>query len=274
MPELPEVEVVRLGLSPHVAGRRVLEVICCHQKLRLPVPKKKLGRWVVGAKVAALERRAKYLLFHMDNGALLVFHLGMTGKLGLFSKALACQKHDHLRLQLDTGNEIRFNDTRRFGSVQVFTREELTKTDPFAELGPEPFWQEFSPAYLVERAAKRTQPVKNFLMDNRVVVGIGNIYANETLFAAGISPVTPAKSLTRTQWKKIVSESRQVLNKAIACGGTTISDFVNPDGQQGYFQCELQVYGRGGEPCKRCKTAIIRTVMAGRATYHCPKCQR
>ncbi len=274
MPELPEVEVVRLGLSPHVVGCKITNIVSCHQKLRLPLPKKKLGRWVVGARVVALERRAKYLLFQMDNGALLVFHLGMTGNLGLFSKALACQKHDHLRLQLDSGNEIRFNDTRRFGSVQVFTKEELEKTDPFADLGPEPFWNEFSPDYLIDCAARRTQPVKNFLMDNRVVVGIGNIYANEILFAAGINPVTPANSLTQSQWKKVVSESHKVLNKAIACGGTTISDFVNPDGKQGYFQCELKVYGRSGEPCRQCKTVIIRTVMAGRATYHCPHCQR
>ena len=184
------------------------------------------------------------------------------------------QLHDHLRLQLDSGSEIRFNDIRRFGSVQVFTKDELAAIDPFADLGPEPFWREFSPACLTEKAGRRSQPVKNFLMDNRVVVGIGNIYANEILFAAGINPSKPVNTVNSKQWKRVVAASREVLNKAIACGGTTISDFVNPDGGQGYFQCELAVYGRAGKPCRQCATPIRRTVMAGRATFYCPRCQR
>jgi formamidopyrimidine-DNA glycosylase len=175
---------------------------------------------------------------------------------------------------LDSGLELRFNDVRRFGSVQVISPEDEERSHIFAGLGPEPLGPDFSANYLIKAAQGRVRPIKNFVMDGRVVVGIGNIYANEILFAAGIRPTRGAGTLGKKAWDQLVRASNQVLERAIACGGTTISDFVNSSGEAGYFQCELKVYGRGGEPCPRCSSTIIRQVLAGRATYYCPTCQR
>lgn len=272
MPELPEVEVVCQGLAPHVIGRQIQKVEWSNKKLRLPIPRAGLKQWVEGAQIENIFRRAKYLLFHLDNNAHLLIHLGMTGKLFLVKKGVPRLKHNHLRLFLDHDLEIRFNDTRRFGSVQVIPPQESWQ-DLFSHLGPEPFEQNFSGVYLQKRARNRTQPVKNFLMDSRTVVGIGNIYASEILFCAGVLPSTPAGNLSQANWKKIVKSSRQVLQKAINAGGTTISDFAGSNGESGYFQSALQVYGRNGQPCQKCGTSISRTVMAGRATYFCPACQ-
>jgi formamidopyrimidine-DNA glycosylase len=273
MPELPEVEVIRRGLVPHLTGRTVLNMAISSQKLRRPLPAGRLREWVVGARIAAIERRAKYLLFRMDNGALLVFHLGMTGKLTLVQSGGPSRKHDHFSLLLAGDRELRFNDTRRFGFIEIYSPDELHQ-DPFANLGPEPLQEEFSASYLFHRARKRKQPVKCFLMDNRIVVGIGNIYASEILFAAGIKPTTQSGELDGSQWQRIVIAGRAVLEKAIACGGTTIADFVNESGHGGNFQNHLQVYGRAGRPCFVCQTPVSRIVLAGRATYFCPRCQK
>jgi formamidopyrimidine-DNA glycosylase len=209
----------------------------------------------------------------MANGALLAFHLGMTGNLGLFPAAAPRRKHDHLRLLLTGELELRFNDARRFGFIEVHTPAELAR-DPFAHLGPEPFGEGLSAAYLLDKARHRQQAVKCFLMDNAVVVGIGNIYASEILFAAGIRPFTPAAELESDHWRRLIDCSREVLARAIACGGTTISDFVNESGESGHFQHQLQVYGRADQPCPTCRTPVTRTVIAGRATFHCLHCQQ
>ena len=272
MPELPEVEVIRRGLEPLLCGQRVIGLGWSNRKLRLPIPRKALQRWVKGERVRAVGRRAKYLLIHMANNATVVVHLGMSGRLGIFPGTAPRSKHDHLRLLLDNDMELRFNDTRRFGSLQVIGPE-AGLDDLFAAIGPEPLADDFSPAYLLSMAQNRRQPVKNFLMDSRVVAGIGNIYANEILFCAGICPTTPAGDLSKTQWQETVHCCRQVLQRAIASGGTTIADFVGASGSAGYFQLQLQVYGRGQEKCNRCKSAITRLVLAGRATYFCPCCQ-
>lgn len=272
MPELPEVEVVCLGLAPQVIERQIQKVEWSNKKLRLPVPRANLKQWVEGAQIKKIFRRAKYILLRLDNNAHLIIHLGMTGKLFLVKSSAPRLKHNHLRLFLDTTLEIRFNDTRRFGSIQVVTPQESWQ-DLFKDLGPEPFGDDFSISYLQKCALNRVQPVKNFLMDSRTVVGIGNIYASEILFCAGVLPSTPSKNLSKVKWKKIVKNSRQVLQKAINAGGTTISDFARSNGESGYFQLDLQVYGRGGKPCQKCSTPITRTVMAGRATYFCPSCQ-
>lgn len=274
MPELPEVEVIRRGLLPLVVGRRVDQIVCANRKLRLAVPRAKLRRWIRGQEIKGVERRSKYLLIGMINGAFLVVHLGMTGRLGLFPVGAGVAKHDHLRWRLDNDFELRFNDARRFGSVQVVGPGVDPETELFGNLGPEPLGKDLTPSYLKGRAAGRRQPVKNFLMDGRVVVGIGNIYASETLFEAGILPQTPAESLMLGDWQRIVRKSREVLSRAIDCGGSTISDYVNASGETGYFQLQLQVYGRGGQPCRHCATPIAKCVLAGRATYFCPKCQR
>jgi formamidopyrimidine-DNA glycosylase len=272
MPELPEVEVIRRGLEPLLPGRRVIGLGWSNRKLRLPIPRKALQRWVRGKRIRTVGRRAKYLLIHMANNATVVVHLGMSGKLGLFPVSAPRDKHDHLRLLLDNNMELRFNDARRFGSLQL-VEPGANLNDLFHNIGPEPFAGAFSPTYLHAKAKKRRQPVKNFLMDNRVVAGIGNIYANEILFRTGICPTTPAGNLTKPQWQRTVRCCRDVLERAIASGGTTIADFVNASGTSGYFQLKLQVYGRGQKKCYKCHTAISRLVLAGRATYFCPSCQ-
>jgi len=273
MPELPEVEVIRQGLQKHMPGRHLVAVKASRKKLRLPVPMKQLKQYIVGARVTSVDRRAKYLLIRMDNGATMAIHLGMSGRLGLFTSSAPLKKHDHLRWQLDDSNELRFNDSRRFGSVQVLVPGE-TMEDRIPGIGPEPLGPDFTAAYLKEKAKNRKQPVKNFLMDGRIVVGIGNIYACETLFLAAIKPTKPAGRLGIRRWQKIVGAAQAVLRNAIASGGTTINDFVNASGKTGYFQLELQVYGRAGQPCKSCQASIARKVMAGRSTFFCPKCQK
>lgn len=273
MPELPEVEVITRGLQPYICGRLIEEIRCSHHTLRQPIPQAKLRRWVEGQRIATVSRRGKYIRVMLENEALLLLHLGMTGKLRLVAVGTPPAPHDHLCWRLDNGLELRYNDIRRFGVVQVFTPSELLDRDPLAELGPEPLSPAFSAAYLHGQAANHKQAVKNFLMDNRNVVGIGNIYACETLFAAGIDPNTPANRLTAGQWREIATQARLVLERAIAAGGTTISDYVNSSGEPGYFQLELQVYGQAGKPCRHCGRPITRTVLAGRATFFCHGCQ-
>lgn len=274
MPELPEVEVVRQGLTRTLVGRRILHCRISGKKLRKPVPLKKIEAQLVGSRVTAVERRARYLLIRLDNGSLLIVHLGMTGKLGVFSRSHPARPHDHLCFQLDNGQELRFNDVRRFGFVEVLTPGEAAETDPFSVLGLEPLGEEISAGYFEEKARGKSKAVKNFLMDNAIVVGIGNIYANEILFAGSIHPAAPAGSLSLKQWQKIVTQSRIILQRAIDRGGTTIIDFESESGKPGYFQLELAVYGKAGQPCPRCRTPIKRQVMAGRATYFCDRCQK
>ena len=271
MPELPEVEVVCRGLAPHLPGRRVEDWRHSGACLRLPVPAADLDRWVAGAGVAEVFRRAKYVVLAMTNGAWLAFHLGMTGRLGLFAAPDALARHDHLCLGLDNGMELRFNDSRRFGSARVLPPG---AGEPFfAAMGLEPFGSAFTAAALGRLAAGRTRPVKNFLMDGRLVAGIGNIYANEILHAAGISPFRPVCELLPPEWDRIVARSRGVLRQAIAAGGSTIADFIGAGGEQGYFQLRLRVYGRAGRPCP-CGGVVQKTRQAGRATYFCAQCQK
>jgi formamidopyrimidine-DNA glycosylase len=274
VPELPEVEVIRRGILPHLVGCTIERVVINNRRLRLPVPRSKLRKWVQGSWVEVVDRRAKYLLVTMNNKAVMILHLGMTGRLNFFAQTVPRAAHDHLRFLLDSGFELRFNDVRRFGSVQVLSPGEINEPEIFTSLGPEPLGPDFSSIYLLEQARGRKRPIKNFLMDASVVVGIGNIYANETLFVAGINPTRAVKTLTAEEWDKVVRACRRVLERAIDCGGTTISDYVNSNGESGYFQCELKVYGREGEGCPTCDGIILRQVLAGRATFFCPRCQR
>lgn len=274
MPELPEVEVIKQGLCRLLPLHTIVKIAYSNLPLRLPMPKALLDTLVNGQTVTTVERRAKYIIIALANGAVLVFHLGMTGRLQLVAGETTPGRHDHLRLHLDNGMELRFHDPRRFGSVQVRESRQAMECELFARLGPEPFAPTFSAEYLLAKAARRSQPIKNFLMDNRVVVGIGNIYCNETLFAAGISPWQPAGTVGLSDWGKVVESARAVLSRAIACGGTTISDYVNSSGEPGLFQTELKVYGRAGAPCPICQGTILREKIAGRASYFCPSCQR
>ncbi len=272
MPELPEVEVICQGLRPHVQGRQITAIHCGSKELRLQIPRAKLAGQVAGCVISKIHRRAKYLIFDLDNGCRLVIHLGMTGRLGIFPSQAPETLHDHIVFSFGDGMEMRFNDTRRFGFVVV--QDGTEEYDPFAKLGPEPFSDDFSGEYLHDKAGKRLQPIKNFLMDSHVVVGIGNIYANEILFYAGILPTTPIGSIGRAKYAEIVAISRRVLTKAIDSGGTTISDYVNASGQKGYFQLELAVYGQEGKPCAVCGAEIKKIVIGGRATFYCPECQQ
>jgi formamidopyrimidine-DNA glycosylase len=274
MPELPEVEVIRRGLARTLTGRKITRVVIQHRRLRLPLPRGRLKGWVEGSEVTSVSRRAKYLLITMGSGARLVIHLGMSGSLAFVNEGAPRRAHDHVRFLLEDGLELRFHDARRFGSVQVVTPEGGDRAELFAGIGPEPFSRAFSAAYLLARTRGRKRPIKNLLMDGSVVAGIGNIYANEALFVAGIDPARPAGGLDRDCCRRLVRGCRQVLGRAIACGGTTISDFVDSSGVAGSFQCELEVYGRDGEGCRRCGSPIRRRVLAGRATYSCPACQR
>lgn len=272
MPELPEVEVICRGLAPNLVGKKIISASFSHEKMRLPLPKRQISTWIIGREIKRVRRLAKFILLDMDSSASLVIHLGMTGRLSFFPAATAPAKHDHARWLLDNGLELRFNDTRRFGSIQVLGPG-ANPTEVFGALGPDPFWPEFNAGYLADRAKTRTLPVKNLLMDNRVVTGIGNIYASEILHASGVNPATPAGQLRSSEWQKIITNSRLVLEDAIACGGTTISDYVNSRGEKGYFQTRLQVYGREGEACLSCRGPIHQVRLGGRASYYCPSCQ-
>ena len=275
MPELPEVEVTRMGLLPHILGRRITKISHSGKRLRVPVPRKLLATNVLGNTIVTIDRRAKYLLFRIDNGSTLIIHLGMTGKLGLIPSREPPATHDHLRLLLDNGIELRFNDTRRFGSVMVWPFMEAKKMEAAfsSRIGVEPFSSDFNISYLQNQSRSRKIPVKNFLMDSRILAGVGNIYANEILFAASVHPQTPTKNITQHEWKIIISATRRILKKAIQSGGSTISDFLGSSGNPGYFQVHFNVYNRTGHKCKRCNNNIHKTVIGGRATFFCLQCQ-
>lgn len=275
MPELPEVEVTRLGLLPFLPGRLVTRISLSGKRLRSAVPSTLLRNTIQGDRISTIDRRAKYLLFRMATGAVMVIHLGMTGKLSLVPISEQPALHDHLRLQFDDGMELRFNDSRRFGSVMVWPAAEAAEREKAfsGRIGVEPFSRQFTAAHLQHRASSRKLPVKNFLMDARIVAGLGNIYANEILFAANINPATSASAITARQWKAIVTVTRRILKKAIRSGGSSISDFLGTSGNPGYFQIHFNVYNRAGERCRKCPESISKTVLGGRATFYCPCCQ-
>jgi formamidopyrimidine-DNA glycosylase len=276
MPELPEVEVIRRGLLPHIKGKKISEVRFSGKKLRKPVPIEIMQKKLPGAVFEDICRKAKYLLFLFDSGDLLIIHLGMTGKLGVCKQGRTHATHDHLFFLLSDGTELRYNDTRRFGSIHFIARERRTNDEElfFRTTGPEPFDPIVTPAHFKKLAKGSSQAVKTFIMNGKNIAGVGNIYANESLFAAGVHPRLQARRVTLGQWQKIINHIRAVLTEAIACGGSTISDFVNAGGEQGYFQMNFRVYGRAGKPCTICSQPLEKTVITGRASYHCPNCQR
>lgn len=276
MPELPEVEVVRRGLLNHLPGRTITGLFTDGKRLRLPVPEKELRARLTGARIIDVRRRAKYLLIDFDNGELLILHLGMTGILGLFSRKAEIATHDHVCWNLDNGYDLRFNDVRRFGSVRLIGPEQIATLEQtvFKDTGPEPFSENFNGSYLYRKAHKKQQPIKNFIMDGRVVAGVGNIYANESLFNAAIRPTRKAGAVSEKRYGLLVSKIREVLTAAIECGGSTISDFIDSSGARGYFQIHFNVYGRKDQPCPTCGTLIRHRKLGGRASFFCPSCQR
>lgn len=272
MPELPEVEVIRRGLAPRIVGRRVVKVARGDKLLRRQSPPAELRHWLRGRRITDLQRRGKYLIFDLEDGVRLLVHLGMTGRLLLGPAPFPALPHVHLVLHLEGGLELGFQDVRRFGQVLVFPPG--TALTPLDQVGQEPFSPQVTAAWLADQARGRQRPIKNFLLDGRVLAGIGNIYACEILFAARLHPATPASRLAPTDWARVLKETRRILKAAIEKGGTTFSDFLNSRGETGLFQVELQVYGRGGEPCLRCGAPLQRLVQAGRSTCFCPACQK
>jgi formamidopyrimidine-DNA glycosylase len=270
MPELPEVEVIRRGLAPVLVGRRFLAVQVGANRLRQQSSPQELRRLIPGRRLESLRRRGKYLLFDLEGGVTLLIHLGMTGRLLAGPPPSPPLPHVHLVFHLEGGLDLFFQDVRRFGQVLVYPPGEVPP--PLAQVGAEPFSRKVTPAWLLEQARRRTRPIKNFLLDARILAGIGNIYACEILAAAGLHPATPSGRLTLTDWDRVLTETRRILKHAIRKGGTTVSDYLNSKGETGLFQLELQVYGRAGEPCG-CGTRIQRLVQAGRSTFFCPACQ-
>ena len=269
MPELPEVETTRRGIAPFVTGRVVERVLLRRRDLRWPGSFVVIARGI-GQRIEGVERRAKYLLLHTQAGSALL-HLGMSGSLRITDPAAPPRTHDHYDLIFDSGQALRFNDPRRFGCLLW---QKPAETHPLLRnLGPEPLGDAFDGDWLWNASRGRSAAVKSFLMDQSIVVGVGNIYASEALFAAGVHPKRAAGAVSLARYARIAAEIRRVLNYAITRGGTTLRDFLAPDGAPGYFEQELFVYGRAGEPCKVCGTPIRAEVIGQRMTYWCPDCQ-
>lgn len=269
MPELPEVETTRLGISPHLLGRRITKLVIRQPKLRWPIPQD-LIEALPGQRIDSIERRAKYLLVHTGAGSALL-HLGMSGSLRALDANTAAGKHDHFDWQLDSGRILRFTDPRRFGSLlwqPLGSTHEL-----LAHLGPEPLSDDFDGDHLWRLSRGRVASVKTFIMDQAIVVGVGNIYAAEALFAAGIHPRRKAGSVSRERYQRLAEAIKRILRYAIERGGTTLRDFISPDGVPGYFEQELYVYGRAGEPCRNCETRIRSITLGQRSTFYCAQCQ-
>ena len=271
MPELPEVETTRRGIAPSLKGHRIVQVLVRERRLRWPLPRDFEQR-VQGQRVTAVSRRAKYLLIVTGGGTLLA-HLGMSGSLRVIRKRTAPRAHDHVDFVLDSGRCLRFNDPRRFGSMHWITGDPAAHP-LLAGLGPEPLGPAFDGGALWRLARGRRVAIKQFIMDSRVVAGVGNIYASEALFRARIRPGLAAGRISRLRMEALAAAIREVLGEAVAVGGTTLRDYVSPDGTPGYFRQRLFVYERAGQPCRRCRTPIRHRVQGQRSTYYCRVCQR
>jgi formamidopyrimidine-DNA glycosylase len=271
VPELPEVETTRRGIAPHIVGHQVIRVTIRQPRLRWPIPRR-LQTELPGQRIEDVNRRGKYLLLHTGHGSVII-HLGMSGSLHVVDNNTAPQKHDHIDIAFDHGVVLRLRDPRRFGAVLWTTRPAL-QHKLLQSLGPEPLSEEFNADYLYQRSRKRRNAIKTFIMDSKVVVGVGNIYANEALFLAGIRPTVAAGRISRPRYQALVAAIKQVLTAAIHSGGTTLRDFTNSQGKPGYFQQQLLIYGKEGEGCPQCGADIRLIRQAQRASYYCPHCQR
>ena len=262
MPELPEVEVLRRSLEPHLVGDRIRRVEVRARALREPL------------RAGELRRRGKYLLVDLEGGTTLLLHLGMSGRLTLVPAGTPREPHEHLAFHLDSRRRLRFRDPRRFGLVLALPTADLERDRHLVHLGLEPLAGTFSGGALRRLAAGRRAPVKAFLMDARRIVGVGNIYATEALHRAGIHPARSVGRISVERWRRLAVAVRRVLRHAILQGGTTLNDFADGEGRSGEFQVDLRVYGREGEPCPRCGARVRRLVQSGRSTFYCPRCQR
>ncbi len=270
MPELPEVETTRRGIAPHLTGRRITAVIVRQRQLRWPVPAD-LERQLGGQIIESVERRGKYLLLRTPAGTV-ILHLGMSGSLRILSKNQPAQRHDHVDFVFDDDSRLRLHDPRRFGAV-LWTESKPESHKLLSKLGPEPLSSEFNGDYLHQIAEGRKVAIKQFIMDGKVVVGVGNIYACESLYLAGIHPARPARRISLSRYHHLAAAIKQTLLQAIACGGTTLRDFHDSSGQPGYFQQQLNVYGHGGAACPQCGAPIRQIRQAQRTTFYCGRCQ-
>lgn len=271
MPELPEVETTLRGIAPHITHKRVTALIVRQPRLRWPIPDN-LAALIEGKRLLGVSRRGKYLLLGFDEGHALI-HLGMSGSLRIVNADEPALYHDHFDMVFGT-LALRYCDPRRFGCLLWVVEDEPETHKLLCDLGPEPLTDEFTANYLFERSRKRSQAVKQFIMDSKVVVGVGNIYANESLFMARIKPLRKAGALTRKDCEALVRDIKFVLQRSIDQGGTTLRDFVGGDGKPGYFKQQLLVYGRGGEPCTLCKKPLKEVRMNDRTTVYCTDCQK
>jgi formamidopyrimidine-DNA glycosylase len=271
VPELPEVETTRRGIAPHITGVIIRAAVVRQRRLRWPVPAG-LSRRLAGQVITAADRRGKYLLLGTSDFTVII-HLGMSGSLRMVTDGVMPGPHDHVDLCLGNGLRLRLRDPRRFGAV-LLTRRDPMLHPLIRNLGPEPLTDAFDGAWLHRRAAGRRAPVKSLIMDSRIVAGVGNIYASEALFLAGILPARRAGRISLKRYEVLAGAVKRVLTEAIEQGGTSLRDFVNGSGEPGYFLQRLLAYGRAGEPCVNCKTAIAQRVLGQRMSYYCPRCQR
>jgi formamidopyrimidine-DNA glycosylase len=270
MPELPEVETTRRGISPFIEHQKITAVTVRNYQLRWPIPDN-ITEILTGQRILSISRRAKYLVLQCDAGNLLI-HLGMSGSLRILNCEIAIEKHDHVDFQFENGYTLRYNDPRRFGAI-LWTTESVTAHTLIKHLGPEPLSELFCADYLISQLKRKKTSIKTAIMNGKVVVGVGNIYASEALFLAGIHPKTEAQKLSFSQCEILVAKIKYVLEMAISAGGTTLKDFTNSDGKPGYFSQQLNVYGRHNQACYQCGTLIESYKDAQRTTYCCPLCQ-
>lgn len=271
MPELPEVETSRLGIIPHIQGQNVEKVVLRHTQLRWPI-NQELGVKLEHQTISTISRRGKYIIIKAGHGNL-ILHLGMSGSLRIVPVEMPYKKHDHVAINFSNGLSLRLNDPRRFGAI-IWTETDPLQHALLKALGVEPLTEAFNDNYLFEASRQRKTSVKQFLMDSHIVVGVGNIYANEVLFAAKINPHRAAGKLTLADCKILVTNIKKILSLAIKQGGTTLRDFLSSEGKPGYFSQQLQAYGRSGLPCPHCKHILKTTRLGQRATVYCPVCQK
>lgn len=271
MPELPEVETTLRGIKPHVLKQKITKITLRHHRLRWPIPVEALHA-LKNQIIQNVTRSAKYLLFTTPHGTL-ILHLGMSGSLRILTNPAPAKKHDHLDIEFANHCVLRFTDPRRFGAI-LWVNDNPSQHPLLSELGQEPLERTFSGAYLWQRAQGKKVAVKTFLMDNKIVVGVGNIYAAESLFAAGINPTQSAGAISAARYNKLVTAVKTILRAAIKQGGTTLKDFVSGEGKPGYFRVQLKVYGRAGLPCVHCKTKLVMLKQGQRSTVYCPNCQK
>jgi formamidopyrimidine-DNA glycosylase len=272
MPELPEVETTMRGISPHLLNHQILSVQILNPKLRYPIIPNAFHPLFPNT-VVNLQRRAKYIIIQLHSTHHLLIHLGMSGSLRICLPSEPLKKHDHLIFTLSSQKQLRYHDPRRFGLILPLSSTELIEHSLLTHLGPEPLSPAFSPSYLIKKLEYSQRQIKAAIMDQQVIVGVGNIYANEALFQSQISPFRPAHQLTSQDCKTLILNIKKILKKSIQTGGTTLRDFVKPDGTHGYFKQTLQVYDRANQPCHRCQNPILKTTQTQRSTYYCKYCQ-